>query len=135
MAFKQLTREEKKELAVNLNWDYNVSTDDIVDLIEGKKTDIGCFTRENIYARSLQVFRWEDLVNLWGMVTLIEMYTEKTRRMLFPKQLRTDYDIVFAILRHDPLSIPRQSPEDIEELRTALFYYRRNRNQQGVSEA
>ena len=132
MSYRTLTREQKENLVEKLNWDYNVSNAEIIAVIDGKADSAGGFTRENIFARSLETFLWEDLVNLWGLQNCITLYTPKCRRMIFSKELRKEYDAVFAVLRGEPLPVSRQSADDIERLRSSLLFNRRNRCEQRV---
>lgn len=132
MSYRILTHEQKEKLVEKLNWDYDVSDAEIVDVIDGKANSAGSFTRENLFARSLETLLWEDLVNLWGLQNCIDLYTPRCRRMIFSKELRKEYDAVFAVLRGEPLPVSRQSADDIERLRSSLLFNRRNRCEQRV---
>lgn len=132
MSYKTLSDEQKLHLIEKLNWDYNISPDDILEVIKGTKTSVAAFTRENLFARSMETFLWEDLVNLWGLETCKNLYTEKTRRMIFSKPLREEYDVVFSVLQGNPLPVSGQSAERIERLRSSLLFNRRNRCEQRV---
>ena len=132
MSYKTLSDEEKLILIEKLNWDYDISAKEILDVITGKKYSAGAFTRETLFARSLETFLWEDLVNLWGLETCKTLYTEKTRRMIFSKSLREEYDAVFSVLRGNPLPISRQSSESLAKMRASLLFNRRNRCEQRV---
>ena len=132
MPYKELNAEQKKKLLSSLNWDYNVTPGQLLEVVEGKTPYAASFDRENLFARSLATFDWETIVDLWGLANCVALYTNKVRRMLFPRQLRDIYDRVFAVLRGDPLPPPKQSAEDLERLRTTLLSNRRNRCKQGV---
>ena len=54
MSYRILTHEQKEKLVEKLNWDYDVSDAEIVDVIDGKANSAGSFTRENLFARSLE---------------------------------------------------------------------------------
>ena len=130
MSYKVLSDEQKMNLLTKLNWDYDVSYEDILKLIKGEKDSVGGFSQESLFARSLETFLWEDLVNLWGLDTCTSLYTEKVRRMIFSKHLREEYDAVFKVLRGEPLPVSGQSSENIEKLRSSLLFNRRNRCEQ-----
>lgn len=132
MSYRILSDDEKKTLIQKLNWDYDVSDDEILDVINGIKKSAGPFTRENLFSRSLETLLWEDCVNLWGLKNCVKLYTSKVRRMIFSKSLREEYDAVFAVLRGKPLPISKQSPESLEKLRASLLFNRRNRCKQRI---
>ena len=132
MSYQQLDDEQKKKLLSLLNWDYKVTSDELLKVIKGEIPYAASFDRENLFARGLATFDWETIVNIWGLQNCIALYTDKVRRMLFPRQLKDIYDRIFAVLRGDPLPPPRQSSEDLERLRSTLLSNRRDRCQQGV---
>ena len=132
MSYKNLSVTEKLNLIEKLNWDYNISAEDILAVIENRLEQVGAFNRDNLFARSLETFLWEDLVNLWGLDNCVRLYTGKIRRMIFDRMLKEEYDAVFAILRGDPLPIAGQSTEDVERLRSALLFNRRIRCKQRI---
>ena len=132
MSYRNLTDLQKKDLLTKITWDYNVDYDELLHVVKGIKNKSGAFTRSILFARSLETFLWDDLVNLWGLERCIELYTDDVRRMLFSKELREEYDAVFSVLRGNPLPVSRRSPKDIERLRSSLLFNRRNRCKQRV---
>lgn len=132
MAFKNLSKAEKLSLLDNLTWDYSVTSEDLLSIIEKNQTKKLPFTERTLFARCLETFTWEDLINLWGLGRAKKLYTPEVSRMLFPKLLREEYDNVFNLLQRGTLPGTGQSPEYIEKLRSSLLFNRRNRCEQRV---
>ena len=122
--------QKKLSLISRINWDYNFTEDQVLKIIEDKNND--SVERINFYVKSLETFTWQDLVFLWGLDEVDRLYTDKTRRMIFSKFLREEYDGVFELLRNKTLSYTERSPEELEEFKSALLFNRRNRCKQRV---
>ena len=103
MAFKDLSKAEKLSLLDNLTWDYSVTSEDLLSIIEKNQTKKLPFTEKTLFARCLETFTWEDLISLWGLERAKKLYTPEVSRMLFPKLLREEYDNVFNLLQRGTL--------------------------------
>ena len=117
--------QKKLSLISRINWDYNFTEDQVLKIIEDKNND--SVERINFYVKSLETFTWQDLVFLWGLDEVDRLYTDKTRRMIFSKFLREEYDGVFELLRNKTLSYTERSPEELEEFKATLLFNRRMR--------
>ena len=62
----KLSHEEKLELMRSLNWDYNVSPEDMLAVLEGKLDKIGPFDKTFLFVRSLERLPWHYMIGLWG---------------------------------------------------------------------
>lgn len=122
-----LAREKKMEIVGKLHWDFDVSSEELLEVIEGERECCGPFTKETLFARCLGVLVWQDVARLWGVEKCASMYTDNVRRMLFPRELRSDYDELFRILRGGALQNPGRGAEKREKLRDAILFNRRNR--------
>ena len=122
--------QKKLSLISRINWDYNFTEDQVLKIIEDKNND--SVERINFYVKSLETFTWQDLVFLWGLDEVDRLYTDKTRRMIFSKFLRQEYDGVFELLRNKTLSYTERSPEELEEFKATLLFNRRMRCKQRV---
>ena len=132
MVYKKLSCEEKKKLLEGINWDYLDTEEDILDVVEGKKKSSGAFTEQTLFARCLECFTWQNVVNLWTLERCDSLYDSKVRKMIFDKFIREEYDKVFGLLRTGSLPHTGRSPEDLEKLRSTLLFNRRNRCKQRV---
>lgn len=120
----------KKDLISKINWDYDISEDEALEIIEDKKNKSPF--RINYFVKSLETFSWQDLVFLWGLKECDRLYTPEVRRMIFPKSLQEQYDGVFELLRNRTLSYTERSSEEFEKLKSALLFNRRNRCKQRI---
>lgn len=132
MAFRNLSKTEKLSLLDSLTWDYTVTSEELLSIIDKKQTKDLPFSEKTLFARCLETFTWEDMVSLWGLEQAKQLYTPEVSRMLFPKLLREEYDNVFNLLQRGTLPGTGQSPEYIEKLRASLLFNRRNRCEQRV---
>ena len=83
-----LSQEKKLELIRSLNWDYDVSPEDMLSVIEGKPGTAAPFDRKFLFVRSLERLPWHYMIGLWGVETAKELYTPEIARRLWPKSRR-----------------------------------------------
>lgn len=89
----------KKELSLisRLNWDYNISAEELLAIIK-KKGDASnmrlCF-----FIKSLVGLSWDDLLFLWGAEECDKLYTDKVRKGIFPKTMLERCDALFSHMR------------------------------------
>jgi hypothetical protein len=98
-----LTKAEKIKFMKRLSWDYDVSCGDMLDVVEGRASFAGDFDREKLFARSLERMPWHYVVALWGVDAMNELYTDRTRAMLWPAERKEMCDASFSILRGESL--------------------------------
>ncbi|MDR3337119.1 MAG: hypothetical protein LBT16_07940, partial [Treponema sp.] len=80
----ELNREEKLKLMRNLNWDYKVSPEEMLAVLEGALEKAGPFDRGFLFQRSLERLPWHFLIALWGVEAAKELYTPELARRLWP---------------------------------------------------
>lgn len=100
-----MTREEKLKYVKSLNWDYTTPAEDMLDVIEGKYEKAGPFNEYNLFARSFLTFKWQKVLELWGIDRirkLMEKDNDRLSRNVIPC-MRSEYDYVSAILLGKPL--------------------------------
>jgi hypothetical protein len=119
-----LTREEKLQMMASLNWDYNVSPEDMLAVAEGKKDKAGPFDRDFLFVRFLERVPWHRLIAFWGVEAVKDLYTPELARRLFPRDLRKKYDFALAVLRREPVSPPEWGSERYQSKRYRFFSHR-----------
>ena len=117
----QLSYDEKINLMSSLNWDYLVSHEDMLDVIEGRLESAGAFTRDRLFVRSLERLPWHYITALWGVETIKEMYTEDIAKRIWPKGRRKHFDFALAVLRREPLPPARWGDEYYISMRHRFF--------------
>ena len=120
----------KNSILGKIKWDYNYSDSELLAIINNKSSDSN--VRRCFFIKSLQTLTWQELVALWGISECDRLYDDKTRKGLFPRQLREVYDGVFELLRNKTLSHTERSPEELERFKTTVLFNRRNRIKQRV---
>jgi hypothetical protein len=120
----KLSRKEKLELMQSLNWDFTVTAEEMLAVLEGEKPGAGSFDRNFLFVRSLERLPWHDIIGLWGVEEVKTLYTPENIRRLWPKDLRRKYDFALAILRREPVSFAEWGSPDSEQLRNTVFSHR-----------
>jgi len=123
----KLTREKKLELMRTLNWDYLVTPEQMLDVVEGKIEKIGPFDKTFLFVRSLVRLPWHYMIGLWGVETAKELYTPEAAARLWPKSMRRTYDFAFAVLRREPVSLAEWGSPRSRELQNTFFSHRWDR--------
>ncbi|GHV80212.1 hypothetical protein AGMMS49944_20030 [Spirochaetia bacterium] len=119
-----LSYDEKIEMMRSLNWDYNVSPEDMLAVVEGRLENAGGFDQDRLFLRCLGRVPWHRIIALWGVDKVKELYTPKITRALFPRELRIQYDFALAILRREPVPPARWGDEHYKPLRDTVFSHR-----------
>lgn len=68
--------QKKKDLISKINWDYDISEDEALKIIENKKNKSPF--RINYFVKSLERFSWQDLVFLWGLESVTDYTHQKS---------------------------------------------------------
>jgi len=123
----ELTREEKLNFMRTLNWDYLVTPEDMLDVLEGKQEKVGPFDRTFLFVRSLERIPWHYMISLWGVETAKELYTPQAAARLWPKSIRRNYDFAFGILRGEPVSAAEWGSPYCRELQSTFLSHRWHR--------
>jgi uncharacterized protein (UPF0248 family) len=119
-----LSHEEKIEMMRSLNWDYNVSPEDMLAVVEGKLESAAGFDQNRIFLRSLERIPWHRVIALWGVDRVKELSTQETAKRIFSKSLKERYDFAIAILRREPVPAARWGDEHYQSLRDTVFSHR-----------
>jgi len=127
------TLDKKLDIMKSICWDYNVSRQSMLDVIEGRAESAdGVFDRKKLLVRCLQRLPWHYVTELWDKNVLMELYDCELSKRLFPKQKRREIDGMFSILRKEPLPHTGWSDEYSKSLQRAFLSDRWNGVEQGV---
>ena len=122
-----LSREKKLELMRSLNWDYAVSPQDMLAVIDGDIEMAAPFDRKFLFARSLERLPWHYMIGLWGVEAAKKLYTPEIALRLWPKSRMDMYDFAFAIRRREPVSSAEWGSPRSKELQNTFLSHRWNR--------
>ena len=118
----------KIDIVKLLNWDYDVSNEELLSIIDGRKIGDSVFDVNKLFIRSLERLNWLNIVCLWGIDKFKELYTVELSKQLFPKQLKQKYDFTAAILRGETVSATEWGSERAKQLQHTFLSNRWNRN-------
>jgi hypothetical protein len=122
-----LPREKKLQCMASLNWDYMVSSEAMLAVLEGRVEKAGAFDQKTLLARSMERLHWEYVVALWGVEKIKELYTPEFSRRIWPKDRRRLFDFAIGILRKEPVSPSGWGSEHYKSKRNRFFSDRWNR--------
>jgi hypothetical protein len=120
----KLTYEEKLEIVKGLNWDYDVSPEDLLAVVEGRLDHAGPFDRERLFVRSLERVPWHRIVGLWGKELAQSLLRPDIIKRVWMTSRRDKLERLAKILRREPVSFPGWSAELREKLQNTVFSHR-----------
>ena len=107
----KLSHKEKIELMHSLNWDSLDNCEEMLAVVEGKRTNSEAFTRDRLFVRSLERLPWHYVTALWGIDAIKELYTPENASRIWPKERRQHFDFALAVLRKEALPPTRWGAE------------------------
>ncbi len=75
-------------------WDYNIPSEDIDDVIKGKKIYAGHYTRDMLFQKIVETYPWFTILQLFTPVEIKTLLTSKTITKLRSPSLRLKYEFV-----------------------------------------
>jgi hypothetical protein len=117
---KKTTKEQYRCLN-RLNWDYNISVEDIFAVINGEKSHAGHWNLEGLLIRMLERLSWYDLLDFFGPAFLAENLNINLLHKVHNREKREKYERLGKILRGEPVSFTKWGAEYRAEIRDTLF--------------
>lgn len=93
-----LNKEERHKIISLLTWDYNISVQDIDDLILGVKESAGHYNRTSIFRKTLCSFPWMQVIKLFPIEEIKKLLTPSLISSLWPASLRKNYSYILRKL-------------------------------------
>ncbi len=69
----ELSPQKKKDLLEKVIWDYNISHDDLLDILEGKQTNYSHIDRKYLINRCFNYLNWYQFISLFDENELLEV--------------------------------------------------------------
>ena len=82
--------EKLKEELKKIVWDYEVSLEDLIQILEGRKKSFS-LNREKILARLLLSVNWYKLLEIFGPHILKEILNDEVLKYIHIESLRQDF--------------------------------------------
>jgi len=86
--------QKRHKLLSQIMWDYNISTDELDDLLNGKIERAGHYTREMIFQKVIESYPWFMVLYLYDPNDILEYLTSDTIKQLRSKSLRLKYEFI-----------------------------------------
>jgi hypothetical protein len=118
---KQLT-EKKYRCLKRVNWDYNISAEDMFAVINGEKSHAGHWNEDDLLIRLLERLSWYDLLDFFSPDEMAQKLRPVLLKKTHNKEKRAKYERLGKILRKEPVSFTKWGAKySAECLRDTLF--------------
>jgi hypothetical protein len=87
-------QKEKFILLKQINWDYNIQTEDIEAVFDGRRQSAGPFTKESIFKRIIESYSWFTVLKIYSPLEIKKLLTSQIINSLRTPSLRKKYEIV-----------------------------------------
>lgn len=85
---------EKNKLLNQILWDYNISIEELEDVLTGKKTKAGHYTLEMLFQKMIETYSWFTIIQLFTPNDIQFLLTNQTISKLRSPSLRKKYEFV-----------------------------------------
>ena len=85
---------EKNKLLNQILWDYNISIEELDDVLTGKKTRAGHYTLEMLFQKMIETYSWFTIIQLFTPNDIQFLLTNQTISKLRSPSLRKKYEFV-----------------------------------------
>ena len=89
-----MTREERYKIFRQVIWDYNISAEDVDNMLLGRSETAGHYDKQAILVKLLESFSWFTVVKLFSPEDLRQLLSDDVIRRLRFKSLRKKYEFV-----------------------------------------
>ena len=83
---------EINRLLNNVIWDYTFNVNDLKDLLEGKKDNVGHYTKESFFLKLLESYTWFTLLKIFTPQQILHLLTISNINKLKKKSLVNKYE-------------------------------------------
>ena len=104
-----------------LLWDYDVSAEEVVQVIQGEKQKCIHWDFEKLFIRMLEKLNWYDLLYLLGAARIKKELTIARIEKIHNPSLRNHYGRLCKILHGKTVPFTKWGPEFSEKVKDSLF--------------
>ena len=79
-------------------WDYNISGEDCISVLEGRQHSAGHYNEQNLFIKVLESFPWYTVMDLVPLDRIRALLTEELINKLRAEQLKKRYEFIRARL-------------------------------------
>lgn len=88
------TKERKLELMKGLMWDYDIPPEHCLEVLEGKRKKAGHYTKETLFRKLLESYRWFTVLQILPLERISELLTENVVKSLRFQSLSSNYEFI-----------------------------------------
>ena len=86
--------EERLGLMRSLMWDYNISPEDCLDVLEGTREKAGHYTEATLFCKLLESYRWFTILKIIQPERVLDLLTDNVIHSLRFKSLSERYAFI-----------------------------------------
>lgn len=90
--------ESRLAIIKKILWDYNISGEDCISVLEGRQSSAGHYNEQNLFIKVLESFPWYTVMDLVPMDRIRTLLTEELINKLRAEQLKIRYEFIRARL-------------------------------------
>ena len=117
---KKLTNKKYRSLT-RINWDYNISIEDMFAVINGEKSHAGHWDHDALLIRMLERLSWYDLLDFFAPETIAQKLTPGLLYKIRNREKRAKYERLGKILRGETVSFTKWGAKYSAEIQDTLF--------------
>lgn len=96
-----MEREQKIEYVKSLLWDYNISPEECLEVLEGSRKKAGHYDAEMLFRKMIESWRWFTVLKILPKERIQELLTEKVLVSLRDQKLTEHYRFVKRELQRE----------------------------------
>jgi hypothetical protein len=85
---------ERLNLMRSLMWDYPISPEECLEVLEGKREKAGHYTETSLFRKLLESYRWFTILKIIPPQRILELLTDNVIKSLRFKSLSTRYAFI-----------------------------------------
>ncbi len=117
---QQLT-EKRYRCLKRINWDYNISVEDMFAVIKGEKSCAGHWSQDDLLIRMLERLSWYDLLDFFTPDSMARKLSPDLLSRIHNEEKRAKYERLGKILRGETVSFTKWGAEFSAKSRDTLF--------------
>lgn len=94
-----ISREEKFDLLRRLMWDYNITPEECLEVLEGTRTKAGHYTDETLFRKLIESYPWFTVLKLLSKERILQLMSDQTIHSIRNKSLISRYEFIRARLQ------------------------------------
>jgi hypothetical protein len=124
-----MNKDALRAVLKSIIWDYDVNSDELFEVITGRREKAGPFDAERLLVRMVERLSWYELIDLLGIKYIKDNLNESAIKKIRFNLLRERYETIRQILSGATLSFSGWNPEYREKIKHTLLSNRRYRTQ------